>query len=162
MSSRHRSHVGAMSSFFSCRCPAATRRRRSSTRWHAKAILREPHRDSHDRNRTRHVAITSSRCRLRSPAHVNQQFPQLTETFGRARTSSAFRIHCWPTFLISIAARISPAGRRLRSTNRKNIVVLSIGDACRELYVPRASAESFYPLPVGAHVPIHGWYSETR
>jgi amino acid transporter len=133
--------VGAMVSFFSLSLSCINAGARILYPMARHGIF--PHRigDSHDRNRTPHVAITVFTIAVFVIPTVMQHFTNPLTTFGDAGTLAAFGF-LLAYFLISIAA---PAYLRRRGElTRKNIVVFVLAMLC--LLVPTVG--SFYPLPV--------------
>jgi amino acid transporter len=101
-----------------------------------------PHRlgDTHDRNRTPHVAITGYTIAVFAIPSIMQAFTNPLTTFGDAGTLAAFGF-LLAYFLVTIA---SLAYLRRRGELRpKNIVVFVLAIAC--LLVPTVG--SFYPVP---------------
>ena len=133
--------VGAMVSFFSLSLSCINAGARILYPMARHGVF--PHRigDSHDRNRTPHVAITVFTIAVFVIPTVMQHFTNPLTTFGDAGTLAAFGF-LLAYFLISIAA---PAYLRRRGElTRKNIVVFVLAMLC--LLVPTVG--SFYPLPV--------------
>jgi amino acid transporter len=132
--------VGAMLSFFSLSLSCINAGSRILYPMARHGVF--PHRigDSHDRNRTPHVAITVFAIAVFVIPTVMQHFTSPLTTFGDAGTLAAFGF-LLAYFLISIAAPVYL--RRRGELTRKNIVVFVLSMLC--LLVPTVG--SFYPLP---------------
>jgi amino acid transporter len=96
--------------------------------------------NSHDRNRTPHIAITGYTIAVVAIPTVMQAFTDPLTTFGDAGTLAAFGF-LLAYYLISIAALVYL--RRRSELSRKKIVITVMALLC--LLVPTVG--SFYPLP---------------
>ena len=96
--------------------------------------------NTHQRNRTPHVAVTASAVIVFAVVSVMQIFTDAQRTFGDAGTLAAFGF-LLVYFMISIAAPVYL--RRRGEITRKDIAVLVLALAC--LLVPTVG--SFYPVP---------------
>ena len=133
--------LGAMSSFFSLSLSCINAGARILYPMAAHGVF--PHRlgDTHDRNRTPHVAITAFTILAFAIPSIMQAFTNPLTTFGDAGTLAAFGF-LLAYFLVTVA---SLAYLRRRGELRpKNIVVFVLAIAC--LLVPTVG--SFYPVPV--------------
>jgi amino acid transporter len=132
--------LGAMFSFFSLSLSCINAGARILYPMAAHGVF--PHRlgDTHDRNRTPHVAITGYTIAVFAIPSIMQAFTNPLTTFGDAGTLAAFGF-LLAYFLVTIA---SLAYLRRRGELRpKNIVVFVLAIAC--LLVPTVG--SFYPVP---------------
>jgi amino acid transporter len=96
--------------------------------------------NSHDRNRTPHVAITVYTIAVVAIPTIMQAFTDPLTTFGDAGTLAAFGF-LLAYYLISIAALVYL--RRRGESSRKKVLITAIALLC--LLVPTIG--SFYPLP---------------
>jgi amino acid transporter len=96
--------------------------------------------NSHDRNRTPHIAITVYTIIVFTIPTIMQAFTDPLTTFGDAGTLAAFGF-LLAYYLISVAALMYL--RRRTQLSRKNILITVVALLC--LLVPTIG--SFYPLP---------------
>jgi amino acid transporter len=132
--------LGAMFSFFSLSLSCINAGARILFPMAAHGVF--PHRlgDTHERNRTPHVAITVFTIVVFAIPSVMQAFTNPLTTFGDAGTLAAFGF-LLAYFLVTIAALAFL--RRRGELRPKNIVVFVLAIAC--LLVPTVG--SFYPVP---------------
>jgi amino acid transporter len=132
--------LGAMFSFFSLSLSCINAGARILYPMAAHGVFPRRLGDTHDRNRTPHVAITGYTIVLLAICSAMQAFTNPLTTFGDAGTLAAFGF-LLAYFLVTIASLAYL--RRLGELRPRNIVVFVLAIAC--LLVPTVG--SFYPVP---------------
>ena len=132
--------LGAMFSFFSLSLSCINAGARILYPMAAHGVFPARLADTHDRNRTPHVAITAYTLVLFAICSVMQIFTNPLTTFGDAGTLAAFGF-LLAYFLVTFAALAFL--KRLRELRPKNVVIFVLAVAC--LLVPTVG--SFYPVP---------------
>ena len=132
--------LGAMVSFFSLSLSCLNAGARIFYPMARHGALHHAMGNSHDRNKTPHVAITVYAIIVVAIPVIMQAFTDPLTTFGDAGTLAAFGF-LLAYYLISIASPVYL--RRRNGLTRKNIVVTVLALLC--LLVPTIG--SFYPLP---------------
>ena len=132
--------LGAMFSFFSLSLSCINAGARILFPMAAHGVFPGRLADTHDRNRTPHVAITGYTLVIFAICAVMQVFTNPLTTFGDAGTLAAFGF-LLAYFLVTFAALAFL--KRIGELRPKNVVVFVLAVAC--LLVPTVG--SFYPVP---------------
>jgi amino acid transporter len=132
--------LGAMVSFFSLSLSCINAGARIFYPMARHGALHRAMGNSHDRNKTPHIAITVYTVIVFAIPAIMQAFTDPLTTFGDAGTLAAFGF-LLAYYMISVAAMVYL--RRRNELTRKNILVTVVALLC--LLVPTVG--SFYPLP---------------